>query len=165
MFILQINSILTEESYLDRKKYQKMNNNENERIHRDNNITTLFDKNYHFCLQRSISDGVPRWQNVNKDFTFYTGKENINMLNGTISKENNSDNGHQHALKQDKQFSTDFRIEDLYSKPLRKRTVSEENKENSRVRFDDGDESNNQNKEKTDNLKDALVNELKERLQ
>ncbi|XP_071126473.1 latrophilin-like protein LAT-2 [Mytilus edulis] len=160
-----INSILTEESYLDRKKYQKMNNNENERIHRDNNITTLFDKNYHFCLQRSISDGVPRWQNVNKDFTFYTGKENINMLNGTISKENNSDNGHQHALKQDKQFSTDFRIEDLYSKPLRKRTVSEENKENSRVRFDDGDESNNQNKEKTDNLKDALVNELKERLQ
>ncbi|CAC5408978.1 unnamed protein product [Mytilus coruscus] len=65
----------------------------------------------------------------------------------------------------DEKFSTDFRIEDLYSKPLRKRTVSEENKENSRVRFDDGDDSNDQNKERTDNLKDALVNELKERLQ
>jgi hypothetical protein len=40
------------------------------------------DKQYHHNLHRSFNDGIPRWQNVNKEFQFYTGKENVNILGG-----------------------------------------------------------------------------------
>jgi hypothetical protein len=43
-------------------------------------ISDINDKQYHHNLHRSFSDGIPRWQNVNKEFQFYTGKENVNIL-------------------------------------------------------------------------------------
>jgi hypothetical protein len=43
-------------------------------------MTDINDKQYHHNLHRSFSDGIPRWQNVNKEFQFYTGKENVNIL-------------------------------------------------------------------------------------
>jgi hypothetical protein len=43
-------------------------------------MTDINDKQYHHNLHQSFSDGFPRWQNVNKEFQFYTGKENVNIL-------------------------------------------------------------------------------------
>jgi hypothetical protein len=43
-------------------------------------MTDINDKKYHHNLHQSFSDGIRRWQNVNKEFQFYTGKENVNIL-------------------------------------------------------------------------------------
>lgn len=162
---MKINTILTEDTYLAKKKWNKITNNDFDRIHREK-VTTMADRNYHISLQKSFSDGIQKkWQNITKDFTFYNGKDNINILHGKGNTEEELTDGYiTDVVLKDDAKDKDFRIEDLYSKPLRKRSVSEENKENNRVRFDS---KNDEPKETRDSeeLKDALVQELKQRLE
>lgn len=161
---LQINSILTDDTYLAKKKWNKITNNDFDRIHREH-VATMGDRNYHLGLQKSFSDGIQQqWQNITKEFAFYNGKDNINILhgNGTTAKEIQDGYITDVVLKDHKE--KDFRIEDLYAKPKRKRTVSEENKENNRVRFN-GQSSEQKETQGSEDLKDALVQELKQRLE
>ena len=139
-------------------------------------MTDINDKQYHHNLHRSFSDGILRWQNVNKEFQFYTGKENVNILgshrfhtskkfietNGRISSD-----GKEQLESTTDTHAKDLRIEDLYSKPTRRRISSSDEKEaihkDNRVRFEEkGDIKPTQDKIE-DQLKGELMKELIER--
>lgn len=157
------------------KKKYKNSNNDIDRIHRDH-MTDIIDKQYHHNLHRSFSDGIPRWQNVNKEFQFYTGKENVNILGGhrfpTGKKfpENNgriSSDGKEQLESTTDTRTKDFRIEDLYSKPTRRRISSSDEREaihkDNRVRFEEKGNIKRTQEHIEDQLKGELVKELIER--
>ena len=123
-------------------------------------MTDINDKQYHHNLHRSFNDGIPRWQNVNKEFQLYTGKEHVNILGGHRfhkGKKFQETNGRISSDgKEQLEYTTDthtkdFRIEDLYSKPTRRRISSSDEKEaihkDTRVRFEEkGDIKGTQDK-------------------
>ena len=91
-------------------------------------MTDINDKKCHHNLHRSFSDGIRRWQNVNKEFQFYTGKENVNIFGGhrfhtgkKFKKINGriSSDGKEQLESTTDTHAKDFRIEDLYSKPTK----------------------------------------------
>lgn len=139
-------------------------------------MTDIYDKQYHHNLHRSFSDGIPRWQNVNKEFQFYTGKDNVNILGGhrfhTGKKfqENNgriSSDGKEQLESTTDTHAKDFRIEDLYSKPIRRRVSSSDEKEpihkDNRVRFEENGDIKRTQETIEDQLKGELLKELTER--